>query len=396
MITEKKYTALVNLLLQVMFVGILLGLFRTAIPALSESAFSVPKNSFLFLSTFIIAFGIVKGIANYYAGVFADKYNRKTVLLLGWLVAFPVPFIIYFATNWYYIILATFIIGINQGLTWSVTQISSVDITKNENRGFIVGLNEFAGYFGVAIGGILVSYMITSPLLTIEMASFLFSMIFILIATLYCLFLIKETKSFAYISSGENPKNIFLYVTWTNKKLFAYSQAGHVEKFVDTCIWIFFPVYLFNNSVTLIEISYIVGTYAFTWGVLQIFTGLYSDYIGRNLLIISGMLICSITLPLCLLSLEFSWWITCSFFLGLGMALLYPSISSAVNDNCDDSWRASAIGIYRFWRDTGYATGALGLGVVTSLINIEAGFIFVSFSMIISTLILILTLKKYD
>ena len=396
MITEKKYTALVNSLLQVMFVGILLGLFRTVIPALSESEFSVPKNSFLFLATFIIAFGIVKGIANYYAGIFADKYNRKIVLLLGWLVAFPVPFIIYFATNWYYIILATFIIGINQGLTWSVTQISSVDITKNENRGFIVGLNEFSGYFGVAIGGILVSYIVGSGLLDPDVASFLFSMIFILIATLYCLFLIKDTKSFANISIGENPKNIFLYVTWTNKKLFAYSQAGHIEKFVDTCIWIFFPVYLFNNSVTLIEISYIVGTYAFTWGILQIFTGLYSDYVGRNLLIISGMLICSITLPLCLLNLELSWWITCSFFLGLGMALLYPSISSAVNDNCDDSWRSSAIGIYRFWRDTGYATGALGLGIVTSLINIEAGFIFVSFSMIISTLILILTLKKYD
>jgi MFS family permease len=233
-------------------------------------------------------------------------------------------------------------------------------------------------------------------LLAPDVASFLFSMIFILIATLYCIFLVKETKSYANIAFGKNPKNVFLYVTWTNKKLFAYSQAGHVEKFVDTCIWIFFPVYLFNNSVTLIEISYIVGTYTFTWGIFQIFTGLYSDYVGRNLLIISGMLICSIVLPLCLLSLEFSWWMTCSFFLGLGMALLYPSISSAVNDNCDDSWRASAIGIYRFWRDTGYATGALGLGIVTSLINIEAGFIFVSFSMILSTLILIFTLKKYS
>ena len=143
------------------------------------------------------------------------------------------------------------------------------------------------------------------------------------------------------------------------------------------------------------EISYIVGTYAFTWGVLQIFTGLYSDYVGRNLLIISGMLICSIVLPMCLLSLEFNWWIMCSFFLGLGMALLYPSISSAVNDNCEDSWRASAIGIYRFWRDTGYATGALFLGIITSIINIEFGFIFVSYSMLISTLILILTLRKY-
>ena len=187
----------------------------------------------------------------------------------------------------------------------------------------------------------------------------------------------------------------FFMLPGKNKKLFAYSQAGHIEKFVDTCIWIFFPIYLFNNGITLMEISYIVGTYAFTWGVLQIFTGLYSDYVGRNLLIISGMLICSIVLPMCLLSLEFNWWIMCSFFLGLGMALLYPSISSAVNDNCEDSWRASAIGIYRFWRDTGYATGALFLGIITSIINIEFGFIFVSYSMLISTLILILTLRKY-
>ncbi len=393
MISEKKYSLLVNLLLQVLFVGILLGLFRTAIPALSESIFNVPKNSFIFLCTFIIAFGLIKGIANYYAGILADKYNRKIILLYAWIIVFPVPFIIYFATNWYYIILATFIMGINQGLAWSVTQISSVDITKDEKRGFAVGLNEFSGYLGVAIGGILVSYM--TSLLPIKAALFSFSIIFVCIALLYCVFLIEDTKKYANVYFKENPDNIFFYVTWKNKKLFAYSQAGHIEKFVDTCIWIFFPIYLFNNGITLMEISYIVGTYAFTWGVLQIFTGLYSDYVGRNLLIISGMLICSIVLPMCLLSLEFNWWIMCSFFLGLGMALLYPSISSAVNDNCEDSWRASAIGIYRFWRDTGYATGALFLGIITSIINIEFGFIFVSYSMLISTLILILTLRKY-
>lgn len=393
MISEKKYSLLVNLLLQVLFVGILLGLFRTAIPALSESIFNVPKNSFIFLCTFIIAFGLIKGIANYYAGILADKYNRKIILLYAWIIVLPVPFIIYFATNWYYIILATFIMGINQGLAWSVTQISSVDITKDEKRGFAVGLNEFSGYLGVAIGGILVSYM--TSLLPIKAALFSFSIIFVSIALLYCVFLIEDTKKYANSYFKENPDNIFFYVTWKNKKLFAYSQAGHIEKFVDTCIWIFFPIYLFNNGITLMEISYIVGTYAFTWGVLQIFTGLYSDYVGRNLLIISGMLICSIVLPMCLLSLEFNWWIMCSFFLGLGMALLYPSISSAVNDNCEDSWRASAIGIYRFWRDTGYATGALFLGIITSIINIEFGFIFVSYSMLISTLILILTLRKY-
>ena len=393
MIAEKKYSLLVNLLLQVMFVGILLGLFRTAIPALSESIFNVPKESFIFLSTFIIAFGVIKGISNYYAGILADKYNRKNILLLGWLVALPVPFIIYFSTNWYYIILATFIIGINQGLTWSVTQIASVDITRKESRGFVVGLNEFSGYFGVAVGGILVSYM--TYLFSIKIALFIFSITFILIALLYCIFLIEDTKKYANILSNENPKNIFFYVSWKNKKLFAYSQIGHIEKFLDTFIWIFFPVYLFNNGLSLIQISYIVGIYAFTWGILQIFSGLYSDYVGRNLLIIIGMLICSITLPLCLLSLEISWWMMCSFFLGVGMALLYPSISSAVNDNCDDSWRASGIGIYRFWRDTGYATGALLLGIITSFINVESGFIFVSFSMILSTLILILTLKKY-
>ena len=393
MIAEKKYSLLVNLLLQVMFVGILLGLFRTAIPALSESIFNVPKESFIFLSTFIIAFGVIKGISNYYAGILADKYNRKNILLLGWLVALPVPFIIYFSTNWYYIILATFIIGINQGLTWSVTQIASVDITRKESRGFVVGLNEFSGYFGVAVGGILVSYM--TYLFSIKIALFIFSITFILIAFLYCIFLIEDTKKYANILSNENPKNIFFYVSWKNKKLFAYSQIGHIEKFLDTFIWIFFPVYLINNGLSLIQISYIVGIYAFTWGILQIFSGLYSDYVGRNLLIIIGMLICSITLPLCLLSLEISWWMMCSFFLGVGMALLYPSISSAVNDNCDDSWRASGIGIYRFWRDTGYATGALLLGIITSLINVESGFIFVSFSMILSTLILILTLKKY-
>ncbi len=394
MISDKKYSLLVNLLLQVMFVGILLGLFRTALPALSESVFNVPKDSFIFLSMFIVAFGVIKGVANYFAGLLADIYNRKKVLLVGWLVALPVPFIIYFASNWYFIILATFIIGINQGLTWSVTQISSVDITKNDRRGFSVGLNEFSGYFGVAIGGILVSYM--TSFFSVKFALFSFSIIFILIAILYCIFLIEDTKKYANVISQESPDNIFFYVSWKNRKLFAYSQAGHIEKFVDTCIWIFFPLYLFNNGITLLEISYIVGIYAFTWGVLQIFSGLYSDIIGRNLLIVAGMLICSIFLPMCLLSLEFKWWLVCSFFLGVGMALLYPSISSAVNDNCEDSWRATGIGIYRFWRDTGYASGALGLGLVSSLINIEFGFIFVSICMISSTLILIFTLRNNE
>jgi MFS family permease len=175
-----------------MFVGILLGLFRTALPALSESIFNVPKNSFIFLSTFIIAFGIIKGIANYYAGVLADALNRKFVLLAGWVVALPVPFIIYFASNWYFIIFATFIIGINQGLTWSVTQIASVDITRSDKRGFAVGLNEFSGYFGVAIGGILVSYM--TYILPVKAALFSFSIIFISLALIYCIFLVEDTK----------------------------------------------------------------------------------------------------------------------------------------------------------------------------------------------------------
>jgi len=393
MISEKKYLLVVNLLLQVMFVGILLSLFRTAIPALSESIFNLPKDSFIFLSTFIVAFGLIKGISNYYAGIFADIYSRKIVLLLGWVVVIPVPFVIYFATNWYYIIAATLLLGINQGLTWSVTQISTVDITKNNKRGFAVGLNEFSGYFGVAIGGILVSYM--TSLLPIRIALFSFSAAFILISLLYCIFLIEDTKKYANIKQSENPKKIFFHVSWKNKKLFAYSQLGHIEKFLDTCIWIFFPIYLFNNGITLMDISYIVGIYAVSWGVLQIFSGFFSDFVGRNILIVSGMLICAITLPICLLSLETSWWLICSFLMGLGMALLYPSISSAVNDNCDDSWRASAIGIYRFWRDTGYASGAITLGVVTSLFNIETGFIFVSFCMILSTLILILTIRKY-
>ena len=169
--------------------------------------------------------------------------------------------------------MATFIIGINQGLTWSVTQISSVDITRNEKRGFAVGLNEFSGYFGVAVGGILVSYM--TYLLPVKVALFLFSIIFILIALIYCVILIEDTKKYANIESKKNPENIFFYVSWRNKKLFAYSQIGHVEKFLDTFIWIFFPIYLFNNGVKLIEISYIVGVYAFTW----VFFKYFLDYI---------------------------------------------------------------------------------------------------------------------
>ncbi len=382
-----------HLILQVLLVGLILGLFRTVIPALAEVDFGVPKGSFILLSTFVMSFGLVKGVSNYYAGTFSDRFNRKIVLVAGWILAIPAPLLIFYAENWYYIILATSIIGIHQGLTWSVTQISSVDITEQQSRGFAVGLNEFGGYVGVAFGGILVSYL--TDLYDVRTASLIFSYFIIFIALLLITFFVNDTKKYIneentkYKVDKKYIKDVFFKVSWKDKRLFSYCQSGHIEKYIDTAVWIFFPVYLYKIGMPILEISYIVGIYTVTWGVLQIFTGLYSDYVGRDKLIIFGMVICSIIIAICPIYDSFLWWSINSFILGVGMAMLYPSISSAVNDNSNEEWRATAIGVYRFWRDTGYASGAILIGIFSSIYTIESSFYFVSVIMLISVIVLI-------
>jgi MFS family permease len=393
-------------LLQVFLVGLTLGMMRTVIPALAESEFGVPKGSFMLLMAFVVAFGFVKGALNFVAGRLSEHYGRKTVLLLGWAIALPIPFMIYFAPSWNWIVAATVLLGVNQGFTWSMTQTSQLDITRADQRGLTIGLNEFAGYVGVAIAGILTGYLATAfgP----RLGLFMFGAVVTLSALVLTALWVKETLPWAKAEGARHaagkstgpkprfPKNIsdkpttwevFTLMSWRDKRMAVISQAGLVEKFVDALIWVFYPLFFHQQGMSLTQIGWVVGVYGFVWGGSQLFTGKLSDHIGRQKPIVWGMWLCGAGVGMTLLGSGVAWWSFSAAVTGFGMALLYPNLSAAVADIAHPSWRGSAIGIYRFWRDTGYGVGALLLGGVAHVSgNMNAGFWFVAGAMFLSGL----------
>jgi MFS family permease len=391
-------------LLQVMLVGFTIGMMRTVIPALSESEFGVPKNSFMLLTAFVVAFGFVKGTLNFVAGRLSERIGRKKVLLLGWIAALPIPLLVYYAPSWSWIVFATVLLGINQGLTWSMTQTAKLDITRADQRGFTIGLNEFSGYVGLAIAGIITAYLATA--LGARTGLLVFGLTTVLLAILLTLLWVKDTLPWAKVEAAKHkagltitakpryPANIsanpdtwevFTLVSWRDKRLAAISQAGMVEKFVDALVWVFYPVFLYQRGMSLPQIGWIVGVYGFVWGGSQFFTGKLSDHIGRHKPNVLGMWICGAGVAMMLFNQGVAWWSFSAAVSGFGMALLYPNLSAAVADISHPNWRGSAIGIYRFWRDLGYGIGALGLGLAAHFSgSVEAAFWFVALSMFVS------------
>ena len=391
-------------LLQVLLVGLTLGMTRTVVPALAESDFGVPKNSFLLLSSFVVAFGIVKGAMNFVAGRVSERIGRKKVLLMGWAVALPIPVMIWHAPNWNWIVAATMLLGVNQGLTWSMTQTSKLDITRLEERGLTLGLNEFAGYVGVAIAGILTAYLAAH--FGARQGLLVFGLTVIVLALILTQLWVKDTLPWAKaeaarhapgvlqslrprypdgVSEKPSTKEIFTLMSWRDKRLMAFSQAGLVEKFVDALVWVFYPVFLYQKGVSLPNVGWIIGIYGFVWGGSQLFTGRLSDRIGRHKPNVAGMWICGGGVAAMMLGDGVAWWAASAATSGFGMALLYPNLSAAVADISHPSWRGSAIGIYRFWRDLGYGIGALGLGLAAHFTgHMESAFWFVAFSMFAS------------
>lgn len=401
---KPNLTQFLHQLLQVLLVGLTLGMMRTVIPALAESDFGVPKNSFLLLSAFVIAFGLVKGAMNFVAGRLSERVGRKHVLLAGWVFALPIPVMIWFAPSWNWIVAATVLLGIHQGLTWSMTQTSKLDITRLEERGFTLGLNEFAGYVGVALAGIATAYLATQ--LGARVGLLLFGMSVIALALVLTLYGVRDTLPWATAEAARHapdkvhsvrpryPTNIsdhpgtleiFTLMSWRDKRLMALSQAGLVEKFVDALVWIFYPVYLYQRGLSLPQVGWIIGIYGIVWGGSQLFTGRLSDHIGRHWPNVLGMWICGAGVALMVLGEGIVWWSVSAGMSGFGMALLYPNLSAAVADISHPSWRGSAIGIYRFWRDLGYGIGAFGLALTAHFSGrMEAAFWFVALSMLAS------------
>lgn len=390
-------------LIQVFLVGMMLGTLRTVVPALAETEFGVAKGSYLLLMTFVVAFGFVKGTLNFVAGRLSERVGRKRILLIGWATAVPIPLMILVAPSWAWIVAATILLGINQGFTWSMTQTAKLDMTCTHQRGLVIGLNEFSGYVGVAVAGIATGYLAAG--LGARLGLMLFGYGVIAVALLLTVFWVKETLHHAKAEAAQHaagktegpvpryPKNIadtpstwevFTLMSWRDKRMFAISQAGLVEKFVDALIWVFYPVFLYQQGLGLAAIGWVVGVYGFVWGGSQFFTGKLSDHIGRKKPIVWGMWLCGLGVALTLLGNNISWWIMSAALTGFGMALLYPNLSAAVADIAHPNWRGSAIGIYRFWRDLGYGIGALLLGAVGAIWGIAAGFWFTAIAMLLS------------
>ena len=388
------------LLLQVLLVGMTLGMMRTVVPALAETEFGVPRSSFMLLVAFVVAFGFVKGAMNFIAGRLAEQLGRKRVLLMGWLVALPIPVIIYFANTWAWIVFATVLMGVNQGLTWSMTQSAKLDITRADQRGMIIGLNEFSGYVGVALAGIATAYV--TSFVGVRTGLLWFGGAVVVLGATLTWLLVVETLSWAQ-SDAKNPVSyssnlgiqpstgeVFALMSWRDKRMAALCQAGLVEKFVDALVWVFWPIYLHQQGVSLQTMAWIVGVYGFSWGGVQLMTGKLSDRVGRHRLNYLGMWVCGAGVGLMPLGTGVEWWSTAAAITGLGMAMCYPNLSAAVADLAHASWRASAIGIYRFWRDIGYGVGAFGLAVAAGWGGqIESAFWFVSMAMLVSGAVLL-------
>lgn len=390
-------------LIQVLLVGFAIGMTRTVIPALAETEFGVVRGSFVMLAVFVMAFGVVKAVMNFVAGRLSERIGRKRVLLVGWIIALPIPIMIWAAPNWGWIVAATVLLGVNQGLCWSMTQTSKLDITRADQRGLTMGLNEFSGYVGVALAGVITAY--AAEALGARLGLLVFGMTVVVLGIFLTVVWIKDTLPWAKaetaahktarpmypprypkgVSDRPDTGEVFALMTWRDRRLAALSQAGLVEKFVDALVWVILPVYLTAKGASLTEMGWIVGVYGFVWGASQLVTGRLSDHVGRFWPSVLGMWICGAGVALIAVVDSAPWWAVSAGIAGFGMALLYPNLGAAVADISPPAWRGSAIGIYRFWRDLGYGIGALGVGLAAHLAGaLEAAFLFVALSMFIS------------
>ena len=410
---RQNLTPFLQQLLQVFFVGLTIGLQRTVIPALAESEFGVARGSMLAVFAFVVSFGVVKGTMNFVSGRLAERVGRRRVLIWGWLFALPIPFVILLASNWWWIVGASMLLGINQGFAWSMTVTAKMDIVRADQRGLATGINEFAGYGGVALAGLVTGYL--ASLFDPRLSLFVFGLVIAIAALLAALTAFTETLPHAraeaarhkagvqtgprprFVDAPEHPTTgeVFALVSWKNRTFMALAQAGSVEKFVDALMWALVPVFLVSKGASLIEIGWITGIYGFVWGGSQLWTGPLSDRVGRKWPTVAGFLICSagvFAFPALTTTLE---WSIAAAVIGVGMALLYPTLMAAMGDIAPPNWRGSALGVYRFWRDLGYAIGAVAMGVLADASGLlEAGFWFTGLAMALSALWLTLGMEE--
>lgn len=359
------------------FVGGMVGMERSILPALAEVEFGLAQRTAIL--SFIAVFGITKALANYLAGRLGDRWGRKPVLVAGWIIATPVPFLLMWAPTWTWIVVANVFLGISQGLTWSTAVIMKIDLAGPKRRGLAMGLNEFAGYFAVAIAAWATGYIASTYGLRPQ--PFYLGVVFVIAGLFLSIFLVRETHAHAHheaaVHTGTakaslSEREVFTLTTWRDRNLSSATQAGLVNNLNDGVAWGLFPLVFAAASLSLAQIGLLASIYPGVWGVAQLVTGGLSDRVGRKWLIACGMWLQAVGIVITAIASGFAGFASGSVLLGLGTAMVYPTLLAAIGDVAHPSWRGSAMGVYRLWRDMGYAFGAIIAGVIADTFGLTA------------------------
>jgi MFS family permease len=359
------------------FVGAMAGLERSILPAIAEQDFHLAARAAVL--SFIVVFGVVKAITNYAAGRLSDTIGRKAVLVAGWIVALPVPFLLMWAPSWNWILIANVLLGVSQGLTWSSTVIMKIDLVGPLRRGLAMGLNEFAGYGAVSVTALLTGYIAAAYGLRPE--PFYPGVGFAVLGLILSIFLVRETHGHVRAEIGNSTERerdrlsqweIFKRTSLLDRDLSSVSQAGLVNNLNDGMAWGLFPLLYATVGLSLTEIGWLAAIYPAVWGLGQLFTGALSDRTGRKWLIASGMWVQAAGIAAIALSRAFWGFASGAVLLGIGTAMVYPTLLAAIGDVAHPAWRAGSVGVYRLWRDLGYAFGALLAGIVADALGVQA------------------------
>ena len=358
------------------FVGAMIGMERSILPAIAEQEFHIVARTAVL--SFIVVFGITKALTNYLAGRWSDRFGRKQILVGGWLFAIPVPFLLMWAPSWNWILFANVLLGISQGLTWSTTVIMKIDLVGAKRRGLAMGLNEFAGYFAVAGSALATGWLAARYGLRPE--PFYLGIGFVALGLGLSLFAVKETRHHVAHEAQQvgapaatlSPREVFWRTSWGDRNLASVSQAGLVNNLNDGMAWGLFPLFFAAAHLDIDQIGMLAAIYPATWGVAQIFTGALSDRVGRKWLIAGGMGVQAIGIAIIVLAGGFAGFALGCALLGVGTAMVYPTLLAAIGDVAHPSWRASAVGVYRLWRDLGYAVGAVLAGLTADALGLAA------------------------
>jgi MFS family permease len=378
------------------FVGGMVGLERSILPQIAEVEFHIAAKTAIL--SFIIVFGIVKAITNYFTGALANKVGRKNLLTIGWLIGIPVPFMLMFADSWNWIVAANVLLGINQGLTWSSTVVMKIDLVGEKQRGFAMGLNEFAGYIAVAIVAFGTGWI--ASLYGLRPYPFYIGIVLAFAGLLASLLFVKDTKHHvsAETATSNVPrrKNIFLETTWKDKNLGSVTQAGLINNLNDGMAWGLFPVLLASKGFTIAQIGVVTAVYPAVWGIGQLFTGKMADHFCKKDLLFWGMLLQGLVLIALIFAGTMTHFIVLSSMLGWGTAMVYPTFLAAVAENTHPADRANSLGVFRLWRDLGYAIGAILTGIIADSLGINASISAIGLLTIFSSGVIFLRMKCSD